>query len=322
MSDVKTGVVIARCQVPDLHAGHIALLRDVESRHRRLIVLLGVAKIPGTITNPLDYQTRVQMLRDYCPDAVFYPLLDMPGDNDGWSGQVDNALHALFPTEEFVLYGGRDSFLTCYTGHWPTVEFTEVSGESGTECRAMAAAQPLDNVSFRAGVVYGSQNRFQPTHSVIDLAIIKHSDRCSMPDGCQPLVLMGRKASESEMCRYRFIGGFADRYDVSLERAAAREGHEETGGMSFSTPIYIGSQKIDDRRYLGTGQSVMTSMFYALHVSGHAVASDDMSELRWVPLDSCESMALDIHKPLAKMLINHFFPRADRGGDILHEASK
>lgn len=319
--DTKTGVVIARCQVPDLHSGHLALLRDVSSRHHRLIVMLGVARVPNTVTDPLDYQTRVQMMREHVPDAVFYPLGDMPGDNDGWTSQVDRALHLLFPTDQFVLYGGPDSFLPAYGGHWPKVELPIVPQvKRGTDIRLETASYPIDNASFRAGVIYASRNRFQPVHSVIDLAIIKHSDHCRAPEGCRPWVLMGRKASESEAGRYRFIGGFADHKDGNLERAAFREGCEETGNLNFSTPICIGSRKIPDRRYVGTGQSVITSMFYATYVSGHPQASDDMAELGWIQLDKCESMAIGIHKPLAQLLINHFYGNGTT--DILHEGVK
>lgn len=317
--DNTIGVVIARCQVPDLHPGHKAVLASVVSRHRRIIVMLGVSAIPSTVSNPLDYQTRVQMLMQHVPDAVFYPLRDMPGDNAGWSKSVDGALHTLFPTGTFALYGGPDSFLPAYSGRWPKVELDMVRETlGGTQLRALCAAQPVDSPVFRAGVIYGAINRFQPVHSVIDLAIIKHDIDCTADRPCSPMVLMGRKSSEGG-AGYRFVGGFADHFDASLESAAAREGSEETGALSFSSPIYVGSRKIPDRRYIGTGQSVITSMFYSIYVSGYPRATDDMAEIAWVPMHDIPTRVIDIHKPLATMLRDYLY---STHADALHEGVK
>jgi bifunctional NMN adenylyltransferase/nudix hydrolase len=305
MSLQQIGVVIARCQVPELHRGHLALLADVSRRHKRLVIMLGVAKVPNTTLNPLDYQTRVQMMRKHCPEAVFYPLFDMPNDDAGWSRQVDTALHALYPTGSFVLYGGPDSFLPSYSGRWPKVEIDRAAEtHRGTQIRAQCAIETIDQAAFRAGIIAASQNRFQPVHAVVDLAILKHRDHCSADEPCSPQVLMGRKANEGE-AGYRFIGGFVDHADHSLEMAARREGMEETGGLTFSLPVHIGSAMIPDKRYRGTGQSIMTSMHYAIYVSGRPYASDDMAQLAWVDLQDIPATVIGIHQPLAKMLLAH-----------------
>ena len=93
-------------------------------------------------------------------------------------------------------------------------------------------------------------------------------------------LLLGRKASQQ---KFRFVGGFADpALDNSYEDAAKREAKEETS-LIVSAVRYLGSTRIDDPRYRGTPDCIITHLFFAEEWEGSPVASDDIAELKWFP---------------------------------------
>lgn len=91
-------------------------------------------------------------------------------------------------------------------------------------------------------------------------------------------ILLGRKAHQE---KFRFVGGFADpALDNSYEDAAKREAKEETS-LLVSKVKYLGSTRIDDPRYRGTEDCIITHLFSAEEWEGTPVASDDIAELKW-----------------------------------------
>ncbi len=91
-------------------------------------------------------------------------------------------------------------------------------------------------------------------------------------------LLLGRKAHQE---KFRFIGGFADpALDNSYEDAAKREAMEETS-LEVKSVHYLGSTKIDDARYRGTEDCIITHLFFAEEWNGEPKASDDIAELKW-----------------------------------------
>jgi bifunctional NMN adenylyltransferase/nudix hydrolase len=96
-------------------------------------------------------------------------------------------------------------------------------------------------------------------------------------------VLLGRKPTEE---KYRFIGGFVDPTDSSLEAAVIREGREEAGPLELVNISYVCSRLIDDWRYRGEKDSIMTSFFAANVAFGHEEPGDDICEVRWFDIDT------------------------------------
>lgn len=91
-------------------------------------------------------------------------------------------------------------------------------------------------------------------------------------------LLLGRKAHQE---KFRFVGGFADpALDNSYEDAAKREAKEETG-LIVAEVKYLGSTRIDDPRYRGTEDCIITHLFLATEWEGEPIASDDIAELKW-----------------------------------------
>ncbi|MDQ3111047.1 MAG: NUDIX domain-containing protein [Bacteroidota bacterium] len=112
-----------------------------------------------------------------------------------------------------------------------------------------------------------TQKRYPTVFATVDVVIER--------DG---KLLLGRKAHQE---KFRFVGGFADpALDNSYEDAAKREAKEETS-LIVSGVKYLGSTRIDDPRYRGTPDCIITHLFFAEKWEGTPIASDDIAELKW-----------------------------------------
>ena len=96
-------------------------------------------------------------------------------------------------------------------------------------------------------------------------------------------------------------GGFADPADESYETAAARELQEECGALETTPMQYLGSVKIDDWRYRGETDKILSLLFTATLRSGKPQANDDLEALQWFDISALPIM-------LEKEIINaaHF----------------
>jgi bifunctional NMN adenylyltransferase/nudix hydrolase len=289
------GVIIGRFQVHTLTAGHRYLIDHVMSKHETVIVLVGCSPVRNK-RNPLDYQQREAMIRSFRSRILTLPLLDRPSDTE-WSNQIDSTLHALLPNKRVVLYGGRDGFFPNYKGRNKTVEVKEQTSKSGTDMRADLKYAPVESTDFRAGIVYATECDYPRALPVVDVAILRQSTV-----GYD--VLMARKAVEENSSGVRFIGGFVDPTDDSLEETVAREVSEETG-LEVSSPTYIGSTLIRDWRYRNSSEGVISSFFAVDYLWGIAKANDDIAQVEWVPADHVQARILPVHKPLADLLAVH-----------------
>lgn len=272
-----TGVIIARFQTPYLHEGHKYLIDEIRSKHNRIVVVLGVSPVKGSRRNPFDFYTRERLLKQFAPDLMVLPLSDHPSDTT-WSKNLDTLLQNTFPSESFVLYGSRDSFMPYYNGHLQVVELPEFGGHSATAIRNDNSDKVLDSVDFRMGINYAFQNTYSKVYPTVDIAVLKDSDT---------LVLLGKKSNAPE---WRFPGGFTDPADDNYETAARRELKEECGDLEVNALQYVGSAKIDDWRYRSEEDKIMTLFFKTQWVFGHPKANDDLKELGWFPVKELQAM--------------------------------
>lgn len=284
------GVIVGRFQVPYLHEAHRELIDFVKGRHAKVIILLGMAPVI-TRNNPLDFESRMQMIQSSYPDVIVAYIKDTPSDKD-WSRALDavvNDIRAL--GQSVLLYGGRDSFLNHYTGKLPTMELqaaTRVS-VSGTNLREAAKSAADNSDAFRAGVIYSAYNRYSSVYPTVDVAIYNED---------YSKILMGRKPDEK---LFRFIGGFASGSD-SYEADARREAMEETG-LEISEPVYVGSTVVDDWRYRGSNDRIKTILFHATKLFGSEKAADDIAEVKWIEVAQLTpEIIIDTHAPLLTML--------------------
>lgn len=260
------GVIVGRFQTPYLTDGHLELIDTVKARHPKFVVVLGVARVIPTKSNPLDFATRQQMIQEAYPGAEVLSKCDERQDSV-WSQNLDRLLRANHPYEKIVLYGSRDSFIGRYSGQFATVELDEVINQNGSQARQAAFHTIRNTEDFRAGVCYAQANQYPRKNPTVDVAVERGGE-----------VLLARKA-EDGVNQWRFIGGFIDAGETAVQ-AGRREVLEETGAEVWKME-YIISTPIDDWRYQGTNQSIFTTMFAAPYVGGPCVGADDVQEVRW-----------------------------------------
>ncbi|QQR82709.1 NUDIX domain-containing protein [Candidatus Campbellbacteria bacterium] len=297
MRNTTVGVVVARFQVAKLHKGHTYLIDYVNSRCDNLLIILGTARSFPTKKNPLSFEMRRLMIANRYPNAIIVPLRDTKLDSR-WSTELDLAISSALPGgvdgHTVTLYGSRDSFIDFYTGVHATHLVPPLGTSNGTKNRERLA-NITDSVKFREGVIHTQMSRPPAVYPTVDIAIIKRETN---------EVLLGGKNVDGG--KLRFVGGFVDPKDTSYAVAAKREVYEETTGIEIADLKEVGSARIDDWRYRGTGDSVITTFFTATYIFGALCASDDLDRLVWVPIPHVIEYLVPEHEPLGLMLLKHF----------------
>lgn len=298
----EIGVIIARFQTNKLHEGHINLINHVISNHKKVIILLGISVIQNTKKNPLDFATRQYMIHEMFPNVIILPIKDMR-DNTKWSAQVDAMVSTPFGEKKAVIYGSRDSFIPFYSGKNSVIELEATADFNATNIREEVAKETLSSADFRAGVIYSVFNQRPVLYSTVDV--------CAYNDKGE--ILMAKKPNEKY---WRFIGGFIDTTDKSKEIACFREFKEETGGNCEITDLeYIASQYVEDWRYAKEESGIMTTLFLGRYHFGHAIASDDIAEVKWVPIrefsnyDGVRTKVMPEHRELMQKLVDKVYSK-------------
>jgi bifunctional NMN adenylyltransferase/nudix hydrolase len=288
------GIIVGRFQVPYLHEGHKNTIQTVLDNHKQIAIFLGVGHTRGLPKNPYDYNTRRNMMQSTFPEVglSIHSIGDKRSDKE-WSIELDKRISEIFPGRSIVLYGSRDSFISRYHGVHETLELETDVFVSGTEIREEHKNSLLAEEAFRIGINYSVNDRYFNPIPTVDIAVIKRQEE---------KVLLARKDGET---KYRFIGGFVDTTDESLERAAIRELKEEAGNdIEVSQDIkYVTSRLVDDWRYSGEAVKPLTTLYAVEYMWGTPRPSDDIVELKWFDLNSLSSDDLmDEHFILAERL--------------------
>jgi bifunctional NMN adenylyltransferase/nudix hydrolase len=300
------GCIVGRFQTPDLHEAHRQLIDTVLSKHKKVVIFLGVNRSAPSEKNPLDFPSRRKMINQSYPDVEVCPLPDCKSDVV-WAKNLDSRIREIYPKGSICLYGSRDSFIEYYKpyGSFDTVELKQTIFVSATEKRKEAAEEVIGSPLWRAGVCYAHANRYPISYQTVDIACV------SFINGVWN-TLLARKPDEDEL---RFIGGFVDPTDLTLEDAARREFSEEAGitykdqyelqGQASFT--YIGSYRVDDWRYRSEKDKIMTAFFIIETSRNDFQPSDDIVELRWVPIsDLANTKIVRGHQPLLTDFISKF----------------
>ena len=180
------------------------------------------------------------------------------------------------PTGKVVLYGTTENFIARYSGKYES-EPSDTSEESIENLIELDEAEVVSPLDFRAGVMYATFRRFPTVYPTVDVAVFKNDFK---------EVLLARKPNET---KFRFPGGFADPDDESYEMAALRELFEECDPLEIHDLMYIGSAKIDDWRYRGSSDSVMTHFYVCELIEGEPEPDDDIAELRWFDVENLQA---------------------------------
>lgn len=109
-----TGLLVGRFQT--FHKGHQKLVETGLLLCDRLLVLVGSAQECGTERNPLNIETRIQMIRAVYPDdsrVMIYALSDLSNENDirpEWGRYVlENVDRYIYKAPELMIYGNDES---------------------------------------------------------------------------------------------------------------------------------------------------------------------------------------------------------------------
>lgn len=293
MKKKTIGVIVGRFETPYLHQGHSYLFQVVSDVADTVCVVLGTHGGNPTNRYPLDLETRKQMILTSFPKAVILDIPDMPS-NQKWSESLDKLLIDRFPEEDITIYGSRQSFLDCYSGKVRTMSIKPFKHYSGTQIRNEECSKVVNSTDFRKGIIYSNLKRFPVVYSTVDIIPFRNT-------GSGLEVLLGRK--EGDGGTHRVIGGFLDTRDLSHADAALRELKEEAQNISVGIPEYVGSVKIDDYRYVGSQDSVLTTLFVTPFIEGSPTPSDDMDELMWIPIAEATKNISSFHKTITEKAI-------------------
>lgn len=287
---MKIGVIVGRFQVPLFHDGHLKLFKQVKEKSDQVVVGIGVGPVDGfTAENPFTWQQRAGLFNDpnarlWSKGITIIPIIDQPDDYK-WSTQLDWQLSNLFPNSEFVLYGGRDSgCLKGYSGKLPKADLDCGETCSGTAVRS-AIVQASD-CQFMRGQAYALNHQYPRVIPTVDIAHVRYGQSTENDEHAADaweVVLIKR----SDTGEWGFPGGFVEAKDKAFKWAAARELLEETG-LTWDTLKLIGVFTIDDWRYRGSRDCIMTSFFLSQHSFGYPKAGDDAVEAKWVRVNAAQ----------------------------------
>jgi len=284
-----TGIIIGRFQVFELNPLHDQLIESVRQKHKHTLIFLCTNPAPSD-RNPLEWEFRGQMFHEKYGETIpLYEMPDLPDDRI-WSQELDRRIMILRPENEVTLYGSKDEFVDRYSGRFNTAALDAPEDDIPEELVIEGAASPRD---FRAGVLYSTLRRYPTVYPTVDIAVFRPGYR---------EILLARKENET---KFRLPGGFTDPSDDSYEMAALRELGEECGDIEVAELTYLGSCRIDDWRYHGSMDSIMTHLYACLITDGEPEPNDDISELRWFDVD--------------KLRITHFVPEHQPLFELLEE---
>jgi bifunctional NMN adenylyltransferase/nudix hydrolase len=307
MKKDKIGIIVGRFQVDQLTQGHTFLIDTVLDECRYCIIILGESPTRVTTRHPLPYEAREAMILKEYPVAQ-YPTLFIGKVNDCkedsvWCSKLDEEVDRIAPNwddntlREIIYYGSRDSFINMYCGKYSKKVIEPRDGLiSATNRRAEIQENPsIGEQAFREGLIYAAVHKYPTVYPTVDIFVYTKHDMC---------MLLGRKTNESQ---WRLIGGFVDKTDACLEDAALREMNEEAPAIITKPMKYLLSQPVEDWRYRGTRDSIMTTLFLAEHITGSEEAGDDLEELQWFSMDDIFqgflTQIVEDHRPLIEKAV-------------------
>lgn len=296
-------VIIGRFQVPMLSQAHKEVI--FTAAKSEYIILVGVSPLDKRDhRHPLSFRQRAKMIEDYQTNSTtsrwlykgVFPIFDSHSDR-AWSDQVDKFLESIYPERDYLLMGGRDSFIPHYNGKYKTLSIPEkLKHQTGTEIRKNI----LEDVSsdFRAGQIYAIENQFPRVMPTVDIGVLSMNEGIGLDSH---RILLIQRADTREWC---LPGGFVDPKDQSFLGAAQRELSEEVGiDLAVTGWSQVGTYPIGDWRYRQSRDRIITSLFRTYHQWGAPNISKEVSASRWL----VEREALHCVAPHHQVLVSEVF---------------
>jgi bifunctional NMN adenylyltransferase/nudix hydrolase len=293
MNTKNIGIIVGRFQVAELHEGHQHLIDYARHENDEVAIVLGQGAALLSGRNPLPPLVRTRVIQDQYPGVKVFEHYDHPSDLD-WSTNLDTLLTEEFPQATLRLYASRDSFIPHYRGALPVITVPELEGLNGTLKRAELYDTCDWSRPFREGMIAAQHLRPALSYQTVDIAVVRHATG---------ELLLGQKTTDGG--KWRLVGGFVDATDESLEGAALRELKEEAGNVLTHEVTYLGSYRIDDWRYRGEKDKILTSLFLTYHMGGVPSAGDDLAKVEWHALEGFDiETIVESHRPLVKRVLD------------------
>lgn len=288
-SEKAVGVIVARFQVADLHAGHRYLIEQTRCNFPKTFIVLGEHGGLRTERNPLTFQERELMIRESYPgaDLDIDRLRDHPFCHLRWSDWLDELIQKRYPGEKAVMIGSRNSFLGAYTGKHEKRECTAIDEKSGTEQRQNIKYS--SGMNARAAIIFHEMNRHATAYSAADIAIV---------DDEHERVLAITKHWFDGL--YSLPGGFVDpEKDSCDEDTARRERGEELLNIVTSDHYeQLGARiRVEDPRYRDSKDKIYTTLFCTSYQGGVPTPGDDAKGARWMSRSELDKLIVPWHKP-------------------------
>ncbi len=269
--EAEVGVIIGRFQTNKLHQGHRDLINFALENHRKVIILLGMSKMPNTTKNPLDFASRKLMIQKEFPSVNILPISDTK-TNEKWSEEVDRIIEIPYGEKKTVIYGSRDSFIPYYSGVNEVIELEPSETYNATNIRKEIARETLDSDDFRAGVIYSTFNHKPEIKPFVNTIVQNFNGE----------ILLGKYKDDKY---YHLIGDFVKDSDDSLESATIRTLNQITGNnININNVKYLTSSKFVDWRHRGESSSIMTTIMLADYNFGISNSSLKDLDTKWVKI--------------------------------------
>ncbi len=280
------GVILGHYQVPDLNKGQIEQIEKHTTQHTQLSIFLNVTPIMTSKNNPLDFDSRKEMLQSHFPNVTVHPI-KVARTNKAWSQALDQQIEKLYPQQNVTLYDNGEGLGKHYKGKHKIEQSPSPLLANHIEYEFIPTAD------FRAGEIFALNNQYDKVFTTIDVAVT-HKKK----------LLLARKPNEK---LFRFIGGFSDPTDNNFETTARREVEEEAN-IKIKKVQYLASKKIDDWRYRNEQDKIITVFFAAQYKSGEIKAQDDIAELKWFSFSKLnKKIFVKEHRPLFKIFKQKVF---------------
>ena len=161
----RIGIIVGRFQVPELHPGHLHLIKSALASNDEVHVILGVTKgDKADSRNPLPYEAREIMLLETFPMLFnrIHKIEDI-GNWPLWVKALDEMLEPLSKEGEIYILGSRDSVATKYKefgGKFEVDLLEPLKNFSGTEARTIIKNnyQPIWHKEARKVAVWTIEN--------------------------------------------------------------------------------------------------------------------------------------------------------------------